>query len=65
MDELSENGDLSLSDSGEKDEIKNAQERSSLPDDKKSQLLIAVLLALGCGALIAFLVVIRRRRSQE
>lgn len=61
--ELSENGDLSLSDSSEKDETKNAQERSSLLADKKSQLLIAVLLALGCGALIAFLVVIRRRRS--
>ena len=63
MGELSENGDLSLSDSDAKGKTNNAQERSSLPDDKKSQFLIAILLALGCGALIAFLIVIRRRRS--
>lgn len=61
--ELNEDGALALSDSSE--EAGTAEQQNVLPTDKKVQFLIAVLLALGCGAVIAVAVAIRRRRSQE
>lgn len=61
--ELNEDGALALSDSSE--EAGTAEQQNVLPTDKKVQFLIAVLLALGCGALIAVAVAIRRRRSEE
>lgn len=42
---------------------KTVEQQNVLPTDKKVQFLIAVLLALGCGAVIV--VAIRRRRSKE
>lgn len=61
--ELNEDGALALSDSSE--EAGTAEQQNVLPTDKKVQFLIAVLLALGCGALIAVAVATRRRRSEE
>lgn len=61
--ELNEDGALALSDLSE--EAGTAEQQNVLPTDKKVQFLIAVLLALGCGAVIAVAVAIRRRRSQE
>lgn len=61
--ELNEDGALALSDSSE--EAGTAEQQNVLPMDKKVQFLIAVLLALGCGALIAVAVATRRRRSEE
>lgn len=61
--ELNEDGALALSDSSE--EAGTAEQQNVLPTDKKVQFLIAVLLVLGCGAVIAVAVAIRRRRSQE
>lgn len=61
--ELNEDGALALSDSSE--EAGTVEQQNVLPTDKKVQFLIAVLLALGCGALIAVAVATRRRRSEE
>ena len=61
--ELNEDGALALSDSSE--EAGTAEQQNVLPTDKKVQFLIAVLLALGCGAVIFVVAAIRRRRSKE
>ena len=61
--ELNEDGALALSDSSE--EAGTAEQQNVLPTDKKVQFLIAVLLALGCGAVIVVAAAIRRRRSEE
>ena len=61
--ELNEDGALALS--GSSEEAGTAEQQNVLPTDKKVQFLIAVLLVLGCGAVIAVAVAIRRRRSQE
>ena len=61
--ELNEDGALALSDSSE--EAGTAEQQNVLPTDKKVQLLIAVLLALGCGAVIFVVAAIRRRRRKE
>lgn len=44
---------------------KTVEQQNVLPTDKKVQFLIAVLLALGCGAAIVVVAAIRRRRSKE
>lgn len=64
LDELSEDGALALSDLSEEAGTKTVEQRV-LPTDKKAQPLIAVLLALGCGAVIFVVAAIRRRRSKE
>lgn len=61
----SEDGALALSDSSEETGTKTAEQQTVLPTDKKVQLLIAVLLALGCGAVIFVVAAIRRRRRKE
>lgn len=59
--ELNEDGALALSDSSE--DAGTAEQQNVLPTDKKVQFLIAALLVLGCGAVIAVAIAIRRRRS--
>ena len=63
--ELNEDGALALSDSSEEAGTKTVEQQTVLPTDKKAQLLIAVLLALGCGAVIFVVAAIRRRRRKE
>ena len=61
--ELNEDGALALSDSSE--EAGTAEQQNVLPTDKKVQFLIAVLLVLGCGAVIVVVVAVRRHRSRD
>ena len=61
--ELSEDGALTLSDLSEEAGTKTVEQQNVPPTDKKTQLLIAALLALGCGAVIVVAAAIRRRRS--
>ena len=63
--ELNEDGALALSDSSEETGTKTAEQQNVLPSDKKIRFLIAVLLALGCGAVIVVVAAVRRRRSKE
>ena len=63
--ELNEDGALALSDLSEEAGTKTAEQQNVLPTDKKVQFLIAVLLALGCGAVIVVVVAVRRRRSRD
>ena len=63
LDGLSEDGALALSDLSEEAETKAVEQQNVLPTDKKVQFLIAVLLALGCGAAIVVVAAVRRRRS--
>lgn len=65
LDELSEDGALALSDLSEEAGTKTVEQQGVLPTDKKAQPLIAVLLVLGCGAVIFVVAAIRRRRSKE
>ena len=61
----SEDDALALFDMSEEAGTKTVEQQNVLPTDKKVQFLITVLLALGCGAVIAVAVAIRRRRSEE
>lgn len=61
----SEDDALALFDMSEEAGTKTVEQQNVLPTDKKVQFLIAVLLALGCGAVIVVVVAIRRRRSKE
>lgn len=63
LDGLSEDGALALSDLSEEAGTKAVEQQNVLPTDKKVQFLIAVLLALGCGAAIDVVAAVRRRRS--
>ena len=63
LDGLSEDGALALSDLSEEAKTKAVEQQNVLPTDKKVQFLIAVLLALGCGAAIVVVAAVRRRRS--
>lgn len=63
LDGLSEDGALALSDLSEEVGTKAVEQQNVLPTDKKVQFLIAVLLALGCGAAIVVVAAVRRRRS--
>ena len=63
LDGLSEDGALALSDLSEEAGTKAVEQQNVLPTDKKVQFLIAVLLALGCGAAIVVVAAVRRRRS--
>ena len=51
------------SDLSEEAGTKAVEQQNVLPTDKKVQFLIAVLLALGCGAAIVIVAAVRRRRS--
>ena len=63
--ELSEDGVLALSDLSEEAGTETVEQQNVLPTDKKAQSLIALLLAIGCSAVIVVVVAIRRRRSKE
>ena len=63
LDELSKDGALTLSDLSEEAGTKTAEQQNVPPTDKKTQLLIAALLALGCGAVIVVVAAIRRRKG--
>lgn len=63
LDGLSEDGALALSDLSEEAGTKAVEQQNVLPTDKKVQFLIAMLLALGCGAAIVVVAAVRRRRS--
>lgn len=63
LDGLSEDGALALSDLSEEAGTKAVEQQNVLPTDKKVQFLIAVLLALGCGAAIVVVAAVRHRRS--
>ena len=43
----------------------SAEQQNVLPADKKVRFLIAVLLALGCGAVVFVVAAIRHRRNKE
>ena len=65
LDGLREDGALALSDLSEEAGTKAVEQQNVLPTDKKAQFLIALLLAIGCSAVIVVVVAIRRRRSKE
>ena len=65
LDELSEDSALALSDLSEEAGTETVEQQGVLPTDKKFQLLIALLLAIGCSAVIVVVAAIRRRRSKE
>lgn len=44
---------------------KAVEQQNVLPTDKKAQFLIALLLAIGCSAVIVVVAAIRRRRNKE
>ena len=58
---------MALFDMSEEAGTKTVEQQNVLPTDKKVQFLIALFLAIGCGAAVVVVVVvaIRCRRSKE